>query len=103
MCSSVVERCPDKTEVDGSIPSTLTNRYSFAKATAGERFTTKKVWFYQLNLDRNLGKGQPLSENDLAEFVELQKTKKDSKNSWSVDIKDITGEGHSLKANLRNK
>ena len=24
MCSSVVERCPDKTEVDGPIPSTLT-------------------------------------------------------------------------------
>ncbi len=24
MCSSVVERCPDKTEVEGPIPSTLT-------------------------------------------------------------------------------
>ena len=34
---------------------------------------TKKVWFYQLNLDRNLGKTNPLNENDLAEFVELQK------------------------------
>ncbi len=50
---------------------------------------TKKVWFYQLNLARNLGKGNPLNENDLAEFVELQKTKKDSKNSWSIDVKDI--------------
>ncbi|GBE26453.1 putative type I restriction enzymeP M protein [bacterium BMS3Bbin03] len=50
---------------------------------------TKKVWFYQLNLDRNLGKTNPLNENDLAEFVELQKTKADSDNSWSVDIKDI--------------
>ena len=36
---------------------------------------TKKVWFYQLNLDRNLGKGNPLNETDLAEFVELQKLK----------------------------
>lgn len=51
--------------------------------------TTKKVWFYQLNLARNLGKGNPLSENDLAEFVELQKTKAESENSWSVDVKDI--------------
>ncbi|GBD92592.1 putative type I restriction enzymeP M protein [bacterium BMS3Abin05] len=50
---------------------------------------TKKVWFYQLNLDRNLGKTNPLNENDLAEFVELQKAKTDSDNSWSVDIKDI--------------
>ncbi len=50
---------------------------------------TKKVWFYQLNLDRNLGKGNPLNESDLSEFVELQKTKSDSKNSWSVDIKDV--------------
>jgi type I restriction enzyme M protein len=50
---------------------------------------TKKVWFYQLNLDRNLGKTNPLNEKDLAEFVELQKTKTDSANSWSVKIADI--------------
>ncbi len=58
---------------------------------------TKKVWFYQLNLDRNLGKTNALNEKDLAEFVELQKNKKDSENSWSVDVKDITGEGCSLR------
>ena len=50
---------------------------------------TKNVWFYQLNLNRNLGKGNPLSEIDLAEFVKLQKTKGVSENSWSVDVKDI--------------
>src|ERR1035437_8580664 len=50
---------------------------------------TRKVWFYQLNLDRNLGKTNPLSESDLAEFVRLQKTKADSENSWSVNIADI--------------
>jgi type I restriction enzyme M protein len=36
---------------------------------------TKKIWFYQLNLTRNLGKGQPLSESDLTDFVKLQKIK----------------------------
>jgi len=51
--------------------------------------STKKVWYYSLNLDRNLGKMNPLNENDLAEFVELQKTKADSDNSWSVDVADI--------------
>ena len=50
---------------------------------------TKKFWFYQLNLNRNLGKGNPLNEADLAEFVKLQKTKADSDNSWSVDISKI--------------
>lgn len=50
---------------------------------------TKKVWFYQLNLKRNLGKTNPLNESDLAEFVKLQKTKADSPNSWSIDVADV--------------
>ncbi|MCD6566394.1 MAG: N-6 DNA methylase [Bacteroidales bacterium] len=50
---------------------------------------TKKTWFYQLNLDRNLGKTNPLNEKDLAEFVELQKTQAESENSWTVNIADI--------------
>jgi len=50
---------------------------------------TRKVWFYQLNLDRNLGKTNPLNENDLADFVKLQKTKADSENSWVVNIVDV--------------
>ncbi len=50
---------------------------------------TKKTWFYQLNLSRNLGKNNPLNEKDLEEFVELQKTKADSENSWSVDMATV--------------
>lgn len=50
---------------------------------------TRTVWYYQLNLDRNLGKTNPLNENDLAEFVKLQKTKADSENSWSVNMTDL--------------
>lgn len=51
--------------------------------------STKKIWYYQLNLDRNLGKTNPLNENDLADFVKLQKTKADSENSWTVNISDV--------------
>jgi type I restriction enzyme M protein len=51
--------------------------------------STKQTWFYQLNLDRNLGKQNPLNEKDLADFIELQKTKTESENSWTVNIKDI--------------
>ena len=50
---------------------------------------TRVVWFYQLNLGRNLGKTNPLNENDLAEFVKLQKTKADSENSWSLNATDV--------------
>jgi type I restriction enzyme M protein len=50
---------------------------------------TRKIWFYQLNPGRNLGKTNPLNDEDLAEFIKLQKTKADSPKSWSVDAKDI--------------
>jgi type I restriction enzyme M protein len=55
--------------------------------TKGE--PTKKVWFYQLNLDRNLGKTNPLNEKDLADFIALQKTKAESENSWNVRLSDV--------------
>lgn len=64
---------------------------------------TKKVWFYQLNLDRNLGKTNALSEKDLAEFVELQKTKAKSENSWSINVKDIDQKTFDLSAKNPNK
>jgi len=64
---------------------------------------TKKVWFYQLNLDRNLGKTNPLNEADLAEFVELQKTKANSDNSWSVNMKDIDQKTFDLSVKNPNK
>src|SRR6185369_7333955 len=35
---------------------------------------TREVWFYQLDPGRNLGKTNPLNDEDLAEFVSLQKT-----------------------------
>jgi type I restriction enzyme M protein len=64
---------------------------------------TKKVWFYQLNLDRNLGKTNALNEKDLADFIELQKTKKDSENSWSINVKDIDQTTFDLSAKNPNK
>ena len=50
---------------------------------------TRKVWFYQLDPGRNLGKTNPLNDDDLKEFVKLQKTFADSPKSWSVDAKNI--------------
>jgi type I restriction enzyme M protein len=66
---------------------------------------TQKVWYYQLNLDRNLGKTNPLNENDLAEFVSLQPSFADSENSWSIDVrtKDFSPQQYDLSVKNPNK
>jgi len=52
---------------------------------------TRNVWYYQLNLDRNLGKTNALSEADLSEFIELQASRAsaaegpETPNSWNID------------------
>lgn len=63
---------------------------------------TKNVWFYQLDLDRTLGKTNPLNEDDLKQFVELQQTKVDSLSSWSVDVASLD-ENYDLSVKNPNK
>jgi type I restriction enzyme M protein len=50
---------------------------------------TRKVWYYQLVPGRNMGKTNPLNDDDLVEFIKLQKTFADSPKSWSVDVKGV--------------
>jgi type I restriction enzyme M protein len=50
---------------------------------------TRKVWYYQLEPGRNMGKTNPLNDADLAEFIALKKTCADSPKSWSVDAASI--------------
>ena len=50
---------------------------------------TRRVWFYQLDPGRSLGKTNPLNDDDLADFIARQKSFADSKQSWSVDVGDI--------------
>jgi len=57
---------------------------------------TRKIWYYQLDPGRNLGKTNPLNDADLAEFVKLQRTFADSPKSWSVDVKTIDKETFDL-------
>jgi type I restriction enzyme M protein len=64
---------------------------------------TEKVWFYQLNLDRNLGKTNPLNEKDLADFVSLSVSKADSDNSWSIKVADLDPNTFDLSAKNPNK
>jgi type I restriction enzyme M protein len=73
--------CPGGTFIGAGVKTVV---LFFEKGTK-----TRKVWFYQLDPGRNLGKTNPLNDADLAEFIELQKTKADSPKSWSVDVAAI--------------
>mgnify|MGYP001246341361 CR=1 FL=1 len=64
--------------------------------------STQNIWYYQLNLERNLGKTNPLNTQDLADFRELQKTKSESENSWSVPMRDINQNTFDLTPNNPN-
>lgn len=68
--------------------------------TKGE--PTKKIWYYQLNPGRNLGKTNALNEADMEEFLRLQQTKEDSENSWSIDV-DGLDEPYDLSVKNPNK
>ena len=64
---------------------------------------TEKIWYYQPDFGRNLGKTNPLTEDDLAEFVKLQKKKTDSEKSWTVNVKDLNTKTYELSVKNPNK
>ena len=64
---------------------------------------TRKIWFYKLAPGRNLGKTNPLNDDDLKEFVALQAKFKDSENSWTMDAKTIDTVTYDLSAKNPNK
>ena len=64
---------------------------------------TRKIWYYQLDPGRNMGKTNSLNDDDLKEFVELQATFADSEKSWTVDAKDIDQNSFDLSVKNPNK
>ncbi|GAA0685377.1 N-6 DNA methylase [Marinobacterium maritimum] len=69
--------------------------------TKGE--PTQKIWFYQLDPGRNLGKTNPLNDRDMEAFVNLQRDFADSENSWSVDVSDINTSTYDLSVKNPNR
>ena len=69
----------------------------FNKGTA-----TKKIWHYQLNVGRSLGKTNPLNQEDMSEFIKLAKTHEASDNSWMIDVADINKDTYDLTINNPN-
>ena len=64
---------------------------------------TRKIWYYQLDPGRNMGKTNSLNDEDLREFVELQASFGLSPKSWVVDIADVDGESFDLSVKNPNR
>ena len=64
---------------------------------------TRKIWYYQLDPGRNLGKTNPLNDDDLTEFVKIQANFADSEKSWMVTAEDIDPETFDLSVKNPNK
>ena len=50
---------------------------------------TRKIWYYQLEPGRNMGKTNSLNDDDLKDFVVSQGQFSGSEKSWSVDMMDL--------------
>ena len=50
---------------------------------------TDKIWYYQLNPGRTLGKTTPLNEADMADFLTRQQDRSESPNSWLLDVRTL--------------
>ena len=55
-----------------------------------------RIWFYQLDPGRSLGKTNPLNDEDLKEFIKLQASRAsaaegpETKKSWNVDARSLS-------------
>ncbi len=64
---------------------------------------TRKIWYYQLDPGRKMGKTTALHDGDLQEFVELQATFAESEKSWSVAVTDVDPASFDLSVKNSNK
>jgi type I restriction enzyme M protein len=64
---------------------------------------TRKVWYYHLNPGRNMGKTNPLNDDDLVDFAERQKVFADSAQSWTVGVACIDSATYDLSVKNPNE
>jgi len=50
---------------------------------------TRRIWYYQLDPGRSMGKTNPLNDDDVAEFVALQRGFMTGPKAWFVDVADV--------------
>ena len=73
--------CPQGTFIGAGV-KTVVLFYEKGKAT-------RDIWYYELNIERSLGKTDPLNDNDLEEFYRLYADQGDSDNSWKISVDDL--------------
>jgi type I restriction enzyme M protein len=64
---------------------------------------TRKIWYYQLDPGRTMGKTNPLNDEDLSEFVKLQSKLADSPTSWSVHANAVDQSSFDLSVKNPNR
>ena len=64
---------------------------------------TQKIWYYQLDPQRNMGKTNPLNDNDMQDFLALSRTKGISDLSWIVDVSEINNSTWDLSVKNPNR
>ena len=93
--------CPGGTFIGAGVKTVV---LFFEKGTK-----TRKVWFYQLDPGRNMGKTNPLNDADLAEFIALSASRAsasegpETPKSWNVDVRAPDGSLRSAEADLSVK
>lgn len=50
---------------------------------------TRRIWYYQLDPGRSLGKTNPLNDDDMAEFVEMSRSFATGPKAWGVEMADV--------------
>jgi type I restriction enzyme M protein len=87
--------CPSGTFIGAGVKTVV---LFFEKAKA-----TNKVWFYQLDPGRSMGKTSALNDADMEDFITLQSDFANSDKSWSVDMADIDDATYELSVKNPNK
>mgnify|MGYP004702032223 CR=1 FL=1 len=64
---------------------------------------TKKIWYYQLDIERSLGKMNPLNDNDLKNFLSTFSKREITSNSWIIDVDNINQKSFDLSVINPNK
>ena len=57
---------------------------------------TEKIWYYEMKLNKTLGKRNPLKDTDLIDFEKKYKEKKISLNSWFVKYEELNKKNYQL-------
>lgn len=69
--------------------------------TKGE--PTSKIWYYQLNPGRKMGKTNPLNDIDMCDFVTLSQSKANSEKSWTINMAEVQTHDYDLSVKNPNK